>query len=261
MPVHANVVSVVGVVTSGRPVYLLVSYCDHGSLLSYLAKTKDQASLTSKLQMCLDIATGMDHLASNHFVHRDLAARNVLLDLDMVCKIADFGLSRAVNSSVGGAGEEYYRSMNGVFPVRWTAPEVRVASHSIPPHWRPSRFRLALHTYDAPPWSVRVVPDRLTKSRNIPARRPKNIPAPVRAQAMSDGVFNQASDVWSFGITCVEIFDDGNRPYSTVNNTSIADHVMGGNKHRRPDRCPARVYVPSNTSEIEGSPHGDGLSP
>ena len=33
----------------------------------------------------------MQHLADNRFIHRDLAARNVLIDSDLVCKVADFG--------------------------------------------------------------------------------------------------------------------------------------------------------------------------
>jgi len=47
---------------------------------------------------------------------------------------------------------------------------VRVTSSSNSHRWGPIRFRLALRTYA--PWGciVRVVPDRLTKSRQLPTR-------------------------------------------------------------------------------------------
>lgn len=133
---HPNLVSLIGVVTSGKPLLLLISYCEHGSLLRAL-KSKAPAdrwlaNLPARLQSSVDVATGMAHLADCLFVHRDLAARNVLVDSEHVCKVADFGLARGLAASAGetttgvessGADEEYYRSRTGTFPVRWTAPE------------------------------------------------------------------------------------------------------------------------------------------
>ena len=57
--------------------------------------------------------------------------------------------------------------------------EVRVTSRSITPPWRSIRVRLALRTYDAPPWGVRVDEPYEVKTNT----HPKNITALSREQA------------------------------------------------------------------------------
>ena len=130
---HPNLVSLIGVITRGDPLVLIISYCEHGSLLSLLRKRAKEGSplyLEAKLKLGLDTAKGMAHLHSKHFVHRDLAARNVLVATGMVGQVADFGLSRGTKTGDGESPDEeteegstYYRSQSGIFPVRWTAPE------------------------------------------------------------------------------------------------------------------------------------------
>ena len=123
---HPNVVSLVGVVTSGTPLLLLITFCEHGALSSCLKrKTVIPFGSKSRLSICLDVAQGMHHLATSNFVHRDLAARNVLLDSLWTGKVADFGLSRLIAVGASGAegAEMYYKSVRSSFAVRWTAPD------------------------------------------------------------------------------------------------------------------------------------------
>ena len=51
---------------------------------------------TQLLGMLRGIASGMTYLSDMSYVHRDLAARNILVNENLVCKVADFGLSREV---------------------------------------------------------------------------------------------------------------------------------------------------------------------
>jgi serine/threonine protein kinase len=131
---HPNLVSMVGVVTRGDPLVLVISFAAGGSVQDVLKKqhaSGEPLSIADKLQMAVEVARGMEHIAKNHFIHRDLAARNVLV-AEGLCKIADFGLSRG-----GGGGsdddDDTYTSSNGVFPVRWTAPEAMETMQFAPP--------------------------------------------------------------------------------------------------------------------------------
>ena len=86
---HPNVVSLIGVVTTGDPVMVVLQFCEHGSLLSLLSLHTGFMALQqeSKFTILLDVARGMAYLAGQHVVHRDLAARNVLVGADYSCKV------------------------------------------------------------------------------------------------------------------------------------------------------------------------------
>jgi len=120
----------IGVVTSGTPLLIIISLCENGSLKHQLEKrvrgegklAAQPGALPPKMDadIGLEIAQGVQHLVEYHLVHRDLAARNVLLDSQLVAKVADFGLSRAFSTV---EGKDYYKSTTGMMALRWTAPE------------------------------------------------------------------------------------------------------------------------------------------
>ena len=131
----------IGVVTAGTPLFLIISLCEYGSLQSQLKKRKmGEGALTGRKQkhnvdIALDIARGMQHLVEHHLIHRDLAARNVLLDADLNAKVADFGLSRNVSDD-----SEYYKSAAGVFALRWTASSQNTITQLLLGFPRKSRY-------------------------------------------------------------------------------------------------------------------------
>jgi serine/threonine protein kinase len=80
---HTNLVMMIGVVTKGTPLMIILALCE-GSLQGILKEQYKKGTPLSgrkKFQYAHDVASGMNHLASRRFIHRDLAARNVLLDI------------------------------------------------------------------------------------------------------------------------------------------------------------------------------------
>ncbi|CAF0888020.1 unnamed protein product [Rotaria sordida] len=114
-----NVIYLEGVVTKHHPIMIVTEYMENGSLDTYLRanegnKCLDALQLTRMLR---GIASGMKYLSDMKYVHRDLAARNILVNKDLICKVADFGLSREIDEG------DSYTTKGGKIPIRWTAIE------------------------------------------------------------------------------------------------------------------------------------------
>nr|XP_054760060.1 tyrosine kinase receptor Cad96Ca-like [Lytechinus pictus] len=130
---HPNIVNILGCCTDEDPWYILMEYLSNGNLQGYLRQVRTGDSMAEEyrylkkqkdippndlLNFGVQIARGMEYLASRQCIHRDLAARNILLGEGWVCKVSDFGLARDLED-----GQTYEMKSQGRVPVRWMSPE------------------------------------------------------------------------------------------------------------------------------------------
>ncbi|XP_031132306.1 serine/threonine-protein kinase STY46-like isoform X1 [Ipomoea triloba] len=113
---HKNIVQFIGACTRPPLLCIVTEYMSGGSVYDFLHKQKGVFKLPAILKVAIDVSKGMSYLHGNKIIHRDLKAANLLLDENLVVKIADFGIARLqVESGVMTAETGTYR---------WMAPEV-----------------------------------------------------------------------------------------------------------------------------------------
>ena len=115
---HPNIIKLFGV-TRVKPTKLgiVMEVAEHGSLDKWIGQTQGD----KLLKIALGIIDGLAYVHLQKVIHRDIKPRNILMfgpSDDMIPKIADFGVSKLVETAVATltrVGEELYM-----------APEVRL---------------------------------------------------------------------------------------------------------------------------------------
>jgi eukaryotic-like serine/threonine-protein kinase len=103
---HPNVVSILDVVVLGREIFLVMDYVQ-GESLSRLARTARSSQKRIPPKIALSMMVGALHgLHAAHeaksesggslgIVHRDVSPQNILVDVDGVARVIDFGVAKA----------------------------------------------------------------------------------------------------------------------------------------------------------------------
>lgn len=130
---HENIVDYYSTFVVGRNLWLVMSYCDGGSLLDVLKhfnmksphvfkNNKNPFGPFEESQVATilkDVAVGLEYLHKLGHIHRDIKSGNILLSTQGEVKIADFGVSAKLNEYARNAVRTTF-----VGTPCWMAPEV-----------------------------------------------------------------------------------------------------------------------------------------
>uniref|UniRef100_A0A0N4ZWZ3 receptor protein-tyrosine kinase n=1 Tax=Parastrongyloides trichosuri TaxID=131310 RepID=A0A0N4ZWZ3_PARTI len=61
-------------------------------------------------------------------------------------------------------------------------------------------------------------------------------------ETLTQTIFNHATDVWAFAVTCWEILTFGQAPYQGISLSDIKDYLLSGNRLEQPNNCSQEVY-------------------
>lgn len=105
--------------------FILMSYCDHGSLESLLSNTSEPLADDIIWSLFLDVCQGLQHLHHNFVVHRDLKLGNILLTgSPLKAVLSDFGTAEIISNRSGSQSSTGFTGT-----AEFTAPEVFI-THS-----------------------------------------------------------------------------------------------------------------------------------
>jgi serine/threonine protein kinase len=117
---HPNIVLYMGICINHSQYLMITEYLDRGSLFDLLHKKNTKLKDDTLIDICQDLALGLNYLHGQRIMHCDLKSSNILIDANYNIKLCDFGLSR-VKSKLQSATDG---NKGLVGTPHWSAPEI-----------------------------------------------------------------------------------------------------------------------------------------
>jgi serine/threonine protein kinase len=124
---HTNVVPVLGTGEHNGVPYMAQQFITGGSLEDKIKREK-QLALKESVDLCTQVADGLDALHAEGLIHRDVKPGNILLDGEGKAYITDFGLMKDREASVLTRPGQALGSMDYMAPEQIRGEEVTAQS-------------------------------------------------------------------------------------------------------------------------------------
>ncbi len=181
---HEHCISYKGCYLKDHVAWLVMEYC-LGSASDLLEVHKKPLAENEIATIMRDSLDGLDYIHSKLYIHRDIKAGNILLTDGGTVKIADFG-SGSFNSPANSFVGKFYVNKFGCLLIK-----IRVNY----------LIKSSLNLKGTPYWM-----------------------APEVILAMDEGQYDTKIDIWSLGITCIELAER-KPPLYNMNAMSALYHI------------------------------------
>ncbi|XP_059654725.1 probable LRR receptor-like serine/threonine-protein kinase At3g47570 [Cornus florida] len=117
---HRNLIKIISSCSNMDFKALVLEYMSNGSLKKWLYSHNYCLDILQRLNIMIDVASALEYLHHDHatpIIHCDLKPSNVLLDEDMVARVADFGIAKLL-----GEGDLMVQTMT-LATIGYMAPE------------------------------------------------------------------------------------------------------------------------------------------
>ncbi|OWF55869.1 serine/threonine-protein kinase nekl-2-like [Mizuhopecten yessoensis] len=115
---HRHLVRYVDSFRDKDTVFMVMEYCDGGTLHSYIRELNEGMPEDMFLCFVEQIAQGLKYLHKKKIMHRDIKTKNILMSRGNILKICDFGISKVVEHAGPAANSVWMGT------PRYMSPEV-----------------------------------------------------------------------------------------------------------------------------------------
>ena len=119
---HENIVRFYGAKASPSRLYIVMEYCDGGTLWDYVHSHENSLDTNTLLLWMYQCARGLEFLHDKGKIHRDIKTANLLLSRETI-KISDFGIARS-SLDVHSQGVPITHHSRPVGTLAYLAPEL-----------------------------------------------------------------------------------------------------------------------------------------